>query len=206
MPIQSGRSLLPNGDEIRRLYKEKGWSMPNLAEKTGLNLHTIKRMVANQPKDSQSMALVAGALGVQVPQICRDYPPELGVKNRYSWDDLKTAAENVRNQIFDGERFLFDAVLTFPGPSSIFCGLVMAFLPLRLMVQIPVYTAVLINPAASTSHFSEHFAVIPTQWFKLLIPRGLTSDPEKKILVIDDAIVSGGTMKKLRKVFKAQYR
>ncbi|SRR5216684_2248782 len=122
---------------------------------------------------------------------------------QYTWDDLIHGAKNVAEKIFRDNKFHADAVLTFSGPSSIFAGLVLATLSREAFMRIPVYTAIFVDKNARGSFPT--FDTVPTPLFKILVPRALTTDRTRRIAVIDDTIISGVTMDKLREFFKAHY-
>ena len=129
----------------------------------------------------------------------RDFLPESAkAAKAYSWDDMLAGAKYVSEQIYKDGELLIDAVLTFPGASSIFCGLVLTMLPLKVFMRIPVYTGIFVDSKIPTSKQMQYFHEIKAKSFKVLIPKDLTEN-EKRIIVIDDSIISGGVMEIMRK-------
>jgi adenine/guanine phosphoribosyltransferase-like PRPP-binding protein len=123
---------------------------------------------------------------------------------RYAWKEIVPAAARVATRIF--EEFHPDAVLTFPAASSLFAGLVFAkaaAASLRDAFRTPVYTALLLNKAGP--EIEGYHSILtepenPERRFKILLPKALFS--YRKIAVIDDTIISGVTMRALRKEFR----
>jgi len=199
------RVVHPDGKAVERFRRRKLWSQQKLADEAQVDLDTIKRTERDQDKTLGTMKKIAEALGVEPTKIVRDFHAEPAAAEPYTWDDLITGAKNVGGKIFEDEKLLVDAVLTFPGPSSLFCGLVLALLPLEIFVRTPVYTAIFVDKNTPTSKRLQCFHVIPMPRCKILVPRELTDDRSKKIVVIEDATITGGTMKALRKFFAKNY-
>jgi hypothetical protein len=131
-------------------------------------------------------------------------PKKIPDDPEYSWDQIENGAIRVAPQIF--ERLKPDAVLTFPGASSIFAGLVFAKAPaasVRDAFRTPIYMAPLVNKAAPVP--DEFYPIVTKpvdrqKEFKILIPKALFS--YRNIAVIDDTIISGVAMEALRYEFR----
>lgn len=198
------RFVRADGEAIKRFRKGKAWSQNKLSEKAKVSLDTIKRAERGERKQLGIMLRIAEALEIKPMEISRDLNIEPGSAMNYTWDDLITGAKKVGDEIFGSKAFCADAILTFPGPSSLFCGLVLAMLPLKALL-IPVYTAVFVDAKTSTFGRSSYFHVISMPAYKLLVPRELTADKTKKIAVVDDNVITGGAMEKLRTFFRKNY-
>ncbi len=194
-----------NGQAIIELRKSKVWSRKNLASEAKVNLYTIKRAERGNNMRPETITSISNALEVSPAEISHGFIGGPDNVRAYTWGDLMVGAEAVSSKIFNNDKVLVDAVLTFPGPSSIFCGLVLALLPLRVLIRIPVYTGIFVDAETAISTRKKYFHAITVRpprarEFKLLIPQELIDGKAKKIIVIDDAIITGGTMKKLREV------
>ncbi len=203
--MEDNRFTRTDGEAITRFRKRLAWTQEILAAKAGVSLDTIKRAERGEAKQLGIISKIAKALNVEPTAISQDFHQEPAAVKDYSWDDLVAGAKNVGEKIHKDETLLMDAVLTFPGPSSLFCGLVLATLPLKTFIRIPVYTGVFVDAHTPTSARLRHFHVITMPLFKILVPLELTENRTKKIIVIDDTIITGGTMEYLRKFFDENY-
>lgn len=123
--------------------------------------------------------------------------------DKYTWEHLLQGAGWVADEIYKTNQFQFDAVLTFPGPSSIFCGLVLAKLKPEVFMRIPVYTAIFVDAKTRISKEQlAHFHPVDCRFFKVLVPKNLIEGTAKRIVVIDDLIITGGFIKRLRAFFR----
>jgi hypothetical protein len=126
----------------------------------------------------------------------------------FTWSELLEEAKYIRNEIFSAG-FHADAILTFPGPSSIFAGLVMTAdgNAQKELLRVPIYIAQLTDVDAPVPSGFLEVRTHPEnakRQLKILVPSALTDDdPDRKksIVVIDDAIITGETMAALRKYF-----
>lgn len=66
-------TVIPNGVEVARLRKQKGWTQQDLAEAAGYSKRKIEAIEAGQPTRPATLKDVADALGVLVTDVC----PEL---------------------------------------------------------------------------------------------------------------------------------
>ena len=121
-----------------------------------------------------------------------------------SWQQLVAGAEEIGRKVFVEERV--NALITFPGPSLIFTGLMMAkALTREESVRMPVYVALLVDRDAPSTRFPQ-FDAIPMERFTILLPKAVTRqnhDCDRRIGVVDDAILTGKTMDALRAYFGA---
>lgn len=172
-----------------------------------VSIDTLKRAIAGEPLRKRNVHKLAKALHVMPEEIRQDCSPvPVAASGKcppvYTWEHLLTGARNVAGEIYRDGELQIDAVLTFPGPSSIFCGLVLTMLPLEVFMRIPAYTAMFVGSKTRiTSQQSEHFWMVKAQPFNVLVPKHLVEDRTKRILVIDDTILTGGTMERMRKFF-----
>jgi transcriptional regulator with XRE-family HTH domain len=190
-----------DGKAIRQLRKKHAWTQGDLADKAGVHLDTIKRAEQGTDRQPGTIQKIAKALEVEPVAILKEYRPDPVGAKTYTWDDLVAGAKKVAEEISKDDTLRSAAVLTFPGPSSIFCGLVLAALPLKTFIRMPVYTAIFVDANTPTSEREAYFHVIELRLFKILVPRELTADRKKKVLVIDDTILTGGSMERLREFF-----
>jgi hypoxanthine phosphoribosyltransferase len=153
------------------------------------------------------LSAIACALGRKPWEICLGSSADFLSPNEdsYSWDDIKRGAEEVAKRIYINEELQVDAVLTFPGASSIFCGYVMRLLPLEVFMRLPLYTAIFVDAHTSVSERSTYYWPVHCKLFTILLPRELIEDPLKRIVVIDDCILTGGAMDKLVEFFTERH-
>lgn len=211
---QDKRFGRPNAEEITRLRTKKLWTIRQLAIKAGVSPATVKRSENKKTKRMQLERLlnIATALEARAQDVQLDFtspiPPIKSTASsdrKYSWDELVSGAARVAQEICKDGKVFFDAVLTFPGPSSIFCGLVLATLPLKTFINLPVYTIQFVDANAPVPQGrSQYFQKIKVGTFNVLVPKEVFEKP-MRIIVIDDTILTGGTMKEMRKYFKARY-
>jgi adenine/guanine phosphoribosyltransferase-like PRPP-binding protein len=114
-------------------------------------------------------------------------------------------ADHVARAIFN-DSFRADAILTFPGPSSIFAGLVLSSALGVAAVRTPVYTAVC---APSDSDLDKAgFRSIPTaSTYTVYLPELLTKSStthQIQLAIVDDVISTGEAMAALRKHFASR--
>lgn len=189
-----------DGVMIRRLGEKQGWGKPEdfwngIKQATGRKLSesTIKRALRNEPLKADHLKLFADAFDVPewVVRI-----PRTPSGRRYAWEDILAGARQVAREIGFKPPPL-DAVLTFPGASSLFASLVLASRgnPRRFL-RIPVYM-VSFKRLDEPGPF-EGFSDASTKRFKILVPSALFTGRHKRVIVIDDVILSGVTMETLR--------
>jgi transcriptional regulator with XRE-family HTH domain len=198
-----------DGKIITQLRKAKGWSQPTLATRAGVHSDTIKRGEAEPEYRMQvrSIGAIAAALGIEPVKILVNNEPDhsvLGSMEGYTWDQIMAGAAEVGKEAFsEGGTFHADAVLAFPGASSIFAGLVLVTLQSPgNFLRVPVYTAIFKDKEV-TGPFSG-FQVAPTKCFNILVPEALLQDRTQRVVVIEDTIISGGAMDALREFFLQQ--
>src|SRR5579864_3805316 len=214
----------PNADAIIELRKKRRWTIDQAkkeADRIGviISIATLRR-VENKKCEPRRMDTITGLTKlyrVEAKDITlRSAADDAGIQSlpatadssdgkrigEYTWDHLLQGAAKVANEIFKDEKPLFDAVLTFPGPSSIFCGLVLTRVLHRVFMPIPVYTAIFLNAKTLVPRKRlQYFHVVPVGIYKVLVPRELIDRKAKKIVVIDDTILTGNIMRELRKFF-----
>jgi transcriptional regulator with XRE-family HTH domain len=61
--------LVPDGNKIRDVRKEKGWNQEKLASKAGVNLRTLQRAESGNRVRPQYLGYIAEALGLKIPDI-----------------------------------------------------------------------------------------------------------------------------------------
>lgn len=126
------------------------------------------------------------------------------------WKELCEGARQIGKRLFDPKgASRINTILTFPGPSLIFAGLVMVkALPLDQVIQTPVYTALFVKKLPRRNTFRD-FDRVPVGRFTLLVPKSLLQDypsRERRIAVLDDSVKTGKTMDALRDYFNALER
>jgi transcriptional regulator with XRE-family HTH domain len=69
-PERKGRrTVLPDGEEVRRLRHARGWSQQNLADKAGLQPKTISNVERGKALYADTARRVAHALGVETEDL-----------------------------------------------------------------------------------------------------------------------------------------
>jgi len=197
------RLSLVDGGTITRLRKERGLTQGDLAAKVGVNESTIQRAEKDPEYRMQvrTIKAIADVLGVAQVRILksaeRDGSSSIS-RQPYSWKRIMDGAAEVAKEAFGENGFCADAVLTFGGASGVFAHLVLVALrePQRFM-RIPVYTAILVDKGKNPI-CPEHFKVVETRCFDLLVPKALFESGHRNIVVIEDTIISGGAMDTLR--------
>ncbi len=125
----------------------------------------------------------------------------------FTWEQLEQGAKEIAKRLFDDLHI--NTVLTFPGPSLIFTGLVMAKASRgKAIIRVPVYTAIFAAKDTPSREFP-NVDRVPMERFDILVPRGLMANyrgRKKRIAVIDDAIITGKTMDELRQYFVGHTR
>jgi transcriptional regulator with XRE-family HTH domain len=193
-----------DGKSLERLRIKKGLSIPQLAEAADVSTDTIERIEKYDGRRRPNiLKKISNVLGANQVELLKNFPETGTTCARYDWEDLVEGARAVAEEIYfsNSNTLAFDAALTFPGPSSIFCGLVLARLPLKVFIRMPVYTAIFLD---RTTHLASQnkrcFVPVELESFTILVPRELV-DRTKKVIVIDDTILTGGVMEKLREHF-----
>ncbi len=205
--MKDKRFLEVDGAAVEHLRRQKVWSIPDLAKATGLSVDTIYR-IENEGgrRRFDTVREVAAALDIVTERIVKGSSSLSTVTGGYLWHELLEGAQVVADEVFTNNELHVDAVLTFPGPSSIFCGLVLAKLPLKVFIRIPVYTAIFLDSKIPISkQRSQLFHEVRVGSFKVLVPRELVNDKTKRIVVVDDTILTGRLMEELRKFFKKHH-
>ena len=154
---------------------------------------TIKRVLRGEPITEDILDKIAKTFRVPpwVLTISRDSKSTF-----YRFEDIMAGARQAAKEL-TLKWPPADAVLTFPGASSIFAGLVLRTLALKKFLRIPVYTAIF-KELKDRGSF-RHFHVVTTRRYKLLVPKALFKSRHKRIVVIDDVILSGIAMEELWK-------
>lgn len=195
-----------DGVMIRRLYEKGNWKrlaqfQAAIENATGTKVSepTIKRALKGDPMTADILGKIAKAF--EVPPWVVTIPRDS--KNAsYAFEDIMAGARQVARKL----RLKpppADAVLTFPGASSIFAGLVLRTLPLTKFLRIPVYTAIF--KKLDDSGPFRRFREVTTTRFKILVPEALFKSRHKRVVVIDDVILSGVTMEELRKTLERPF-
>lgn len=134
-------------------------------------------------------------------------PQKPGDPPDYSWQQIQEGAVSVATQVFEVLRP--DAILTFAGASDIFTGMVCA--AAKDIVEVfrtPIYTAMLVNKAGPELDWCDTILTLPEnpdKQFKILVPKMVFS--YRRVIVIDDTLISGVTMRALRSEFgKPEHR
>src|SRR5262245_22547008 len=63
------RGLQPDGEQIQRLRRDKGWTQKQLADEVGFAKKTVERLENGEPTRRQTLQVVADALGVRVEDL-----------------------------------------------------------------------------------------------------------------------------------------
>src|ERR1039458_2203992 len=146
-------------EAVEKFRREKALSLSALSKNSGVSLDTIKRGKAGKTRmQLRNIEKLAVALEKEPKQIMRAFRPESAAAPRaYSWEDMLAGAKRVSEQIYKDGELMVDAVLTFPGASSIFCGLVLLMLPVKVFMRVPVYTGVFVDLKTPTSKRMRYF-------------------------------------------------
>lgn len=202
------RYVEPNSGAVIARRKERGWSREKLADGAGLDCSTVKRAETHHRTTLKTMRAIRDAFNseqvgskVTLRDILLNFEgrPEVAEEG-YTWRHLMTGAKVVAEKLYSKPKLHADAILTFPGPSSIFCGLVLAMLPLKVFMRLPVHTAIF-RDVNLPSPDPPHFHKIRSNAFNLFIPEALTNNCPQRIFIIDDVILTGDTMALLRNFF-----
>lgn len=193
------------------------------AENAGISPSTLKRAEQGKEVAADSALIIAKAHNKQVEELFFSERSrsalvprsDADVANtgskplkRYTWGEVEASTSKVHKKVFD--EFHPDALLTFPGPSLTFTGLVLAALPPEVAIRVPVYTCIFVDEKAPEPGGLHPVLTEPDDAetaFKILVPAALTDgDPEhqRRIVAIDDTIISGVTMRALRKYFRGR--
>lgn len=196
-----------DGVMIRRLGEKRNWRKPEQfcagikdATRQAISEPTIKRALKSDPMKEYIRQEIADAFKVPLWVVTI---PRNQKNTHYDWEDIMAGARHVAKEVAF-KRPPVDAVLTFPGASSVFAGLVLVTLrdPKRFL-QIPVYTAIF--KKLNDHHRFGGFRVAATRRFKVLVPEVLFESGHKRIVVIDDTAISGGTMDELRRLLEKSF-
>lgn len=132
-------------------------------------------------------------------------PEKPGEKPDYSWQQIQDGAVSVAKQVF--EEFRPDAILTFAGASAIFTGMVcFAAKDIGEVFRTPIYTAMLVNKACPEPDWCDTILTEPEdpdKQFKILVPKIVFT--HKRVVVIDDTLITGVTMRALRSQFSKRH-
>ncbi len=91
-------TVTPDGEKVRLLREEKGWTQRDLKEKAGVSKRTVENVEHGRPAFHKTLALIAGALGVDAQALLVMVPSRIG-------GDL-----SLRNQNFTGREELLHKV------------------------------------------------------------------------------------------------
>lgn len=112
-------------------------------------------------------------------------------KNRYSWTDIYKACEVLG--IYMKRRIKPDLILCFSGPSGIVTNLIVE----STNYFIPVYTIIL-EKKERGQEISLDLTTVQTSRWKLHFPNNLSNMINKKICIIDDAVISGDSLNSVK--------
>lgn len=187
-------------DKILKACAAKGWTRTDFSEKTGIDIRTVRNIYTRGLMMPRHVPKVAKALEMDANDFLKSSDstsaPEYSM-NEYSWKNFEVAADDVAFKAF--REFKADAVLTFPGTSLIFTGLVLSRISFSNAVRANVQIA-LMKPGKAPS-LPVGYEAVAADSYTIFVPTSLTSDTTRKIVVIDDYITSGGAMESLRKLF-----
>lgn len=197
------RTAEVDGGAIARLRKGKLWTQEDLACAADVGIDTVKRA---EGKPGYRMRLgnikaIADAFGVEPVVILGNNED---ARPAYTWDRILAGAEEVAKQAFSESGFCADALLTFPAASSIFASLVLVRLPLEKAMRLPVYTAIFKDKDVPGPF--PGFELAETKCFNVLVPKALFEGGYKNLVVVEDTIISGGAMDKLRELLESHLK
>jgi len=193
-----------DGDKLLVGRQSKGLTQEEVAEKAGIDLRQVKQAEGHNRLMVRNVPLLSKVLGFEPEDILIRNDSVIPVQSNggsYSWEDFKRGAEEVSRLAF-GE-FGATAVLTFPGTSLIFLGLLLATLSDKDALRAKIYTSIMCNGKVR-ERFAGFKPVFADQ-FTIFVPETLIRDRSNKIIVVDDYITSGGAMEALRRFFKKNF-
>lgn len=221
----------PNIRAIERLREQRKWSLEDLADAAkSVSFVTIRRIENREnlkKRQRRVFRALASAFAVDAEDLYfKSFEEAQKALNGYTWKDIEVGAKKVANDLVrlvkedwakgtvvrgTAEKVdqrigdwkpTFDAVLTFPAASSIFCGMVMRHLPSHQSLRIPVYTAFFGREAGELGESrKKYFFTVSCDLFTIFVPRELIESGLKRIVVIEDSIITGRAMERLKGFF-----
>ncbi|MFE3846179.1 phosphoribosyltransferase family protein [Thermoplasmatota archaeon] len=111
---------------------------------------------------------------------------------KYDWKDVEIGIEEISNKIF--KKFQPDVLLSLSGPGSIVANLMLT----KTAKFIPLYVGISkkINSKDFTFEPQKMKTITTTRW-KTYIPDEIFKLNNKRIVIIEDAVITGDTLNKL---------
>lgn len=145
-----------------------------------------------------------GSIVTVVIEKWRDYSRDKREKLRaaqhtsFSWESMTEGAQAIGKKL---RAFKPNVIITFAGASSIFANLVLVKCMKRSdLLQIHLYTALFMEKTVSSAALViPGFKLLESDRFFVLVPEALErEDKEARILVIDDTVTTGSSMRVLK--------
>ena len=193
-----------DGTKLLLRRHAKGWTQKQLADNAGVDLRQVGQAERHNRLMARNVPLIAKVLDFRPEEIqlqSLSLIPEQSNGAAYSWEDFEKGAREVSKQAFG--KFGATAVLTFPGTSLIFLGLVLAPLPDEHAIRTRVYTSIMCR--GKVRHRLPGFKPAFADQFTIFVPETLLHERSTRIVVVDDYITSGGAMEALRRFFKQNF-
>jgi len=119
------------------------------------------------------------------------------LQNRFTWSDVERACRQIGATMRSRRKGIPDVVVCFEGPSAVIANLAIAIHEL----QIPVITIGLRSRRTAEPYVTEkldQYEVLTSSKWVLSIPKQLYSLVDKKICIVEDAIITGDSLGLLR--------
>lgn len=123
-------------------------------------------------------------------------------QNRYTWEDFVEGADKVGKRLVS--QFKPDVVISFAGPGAVFANLVLAkTLNRKSLSATKLYMGRFLDKNTSPdAAISEEYDIVTGERLHVLLPKSLQQgDRSWKILILDETVTTGSSMRAIRKYF-----
>ncbi len=201
---------------IRRLFKARDPRefkivRSNLSKQTGfksVGSATLSRIERGASCFEKTALALHEEIQKSKPDVGFEQLFEHAVPDWYDWDQVSKGAARIGRKL---RYFGADAVLTFPGPSQIFASLTIAkALSNEEFLRTPIHTAVFGNKRArANAPALSGFIEVTTDEYTIFLPSALVQgdkNRKRRIAILDDAIITGLSMRTLKRFLIDRYR